>query len=292
MSNYEAVELPEEKKGKRGRGRPLTEITGSAHLYNFPGPTKMEQMHQLYEDWHGCQRCFLGQLRHTQNRGDDLVFFSGNTKADILIIGEAPGEQEEAASLPFIGPAGQMLNQLIAGVSDDPEIKTLVDWWMEASPKDRKENQDSFHAKVNEWREGEFAITNVVACKPPDNRQPTLPEIKSCWERLWNTIYIVDPLLIIACGNTALTGVTGKLSAQITKVRGQVFEAEIQGKIGKLRYPVIPIFHPSYLSRMADWSTKGGTFDKTYEDLKKAVRVVDFLRNQYYGTPVPRRWEK
>jgi uracil-DNA glycosylase family 4 len=293
---YEAIAPPEEVKGKRGRGRPKTELASPVYLYNFPGRTKEEKLVQLYagplkdeKGWFDCQRCFLGEYRCQMSKGkdQDTVFFHGNPEAHVLIVGEAPGEKEAEEKIPFIGSAGQILNLLLSSTSDDPEIQELCAQY--AGMKHTPELQNEFHAKIFDWRHSEFAITNVVSCRPPDNRAPTLVEMKACWERLHNIIYIVDPLLIIACGNTAIAMVTRKLSAQVTKVRGQIFDVEYQGKVTTYKKPVMPILHPSYLARMADWNVKGGTFDKTRQDILSAMRMVDFLRNQYWGTPIPRR---
>lgn len=290
MANYEAVFPPETKKGKSKKGRPAAELEGVEDriaLYNFPGESKLDKLTQLYEDWFACRRCILGQRKLELGGSEDIVFFGGNPDAHILIVGEAPGDQEVVDLLPFVGPAGNLLNILLAGCSDDPEIQQLAHWYASA-PRSR-ENSETFHGKVHAWRDNEFAITNVVSCQPPENRAPSLPEMKACWERLWNIIYIVDPLLIIACGNTALASVTRKLSAQITKSRGQIFDVHYDGKVGKVTYPVMPIFHPSYLGRVADWKQKGGAYDKTAQDLMKAMKMVDFLRKQNFGTPMPKR---
>jgi uracil-DNA glycosylase family 4 len=287
MPTYEAVLPPEVVQGKKGRGRPSVKGIGPTPLYKFPGPTQIEKLHQLSRDWHACRRCFLGEYKGNLRCDDDIVFGSGNEDASVLIVGEAPGDEEEREKYPFLGPAGQTLNQLLAKVSDAPEIQNIFAWYSSA-PR-TPENAATFHSKVNEWRDQEFFITNVVGCQPPENRAPTLPEMKACWERLWNIIYIVDPDIIIAVGNTALSTVTRKLSAQITTVRGSVFDVTYDGMVGKLTYPVIPILHPSFLSRVSDWKRSDGYYAKTVEDLRKAMRISDFIKNKNYGTPIPQR---
>jgi uracil-DNA glycosylase family 4 len=290
MSQYEAVHPVTVAPGSRGKGRPSA---GAAHattpLYNFPGPTKMDQLGQLYDDWYNCQRCILGQSKGTmmENSGEDIVFFDGNPDADILIIGEAPGEHEDTQKRTFVGPSGQLLNMILAKYTSDPDMREAYEEF--AGHRRSERSTAAFQTKALEWRDREFAITNVISCRPPENRTPVLPEIKACYERLWNIIYIVDPLLIVACGNVALSTVTRKTAAQVTKHRGQVFDVTYHGKYGDLTYPVIPVFHPSYLGRMADWKTEGGTWTKTEEDWKKAFKLVDFLRYHHKGIPFPDR---
>jgi uracil-DNA glycosylase len=250
--------------------------------------TKKEKLLALYDQWYGCRRCGLCDFRRNPDGTmlEDIVFGEGNPDAPVLIIGEGPGAEEEATGLPFVGPAGQMMNQLLAYTSDDPEIQELAKWYSKTSHT--KANEDKFHAKVFEWRKENFFITNVVSCRPPDNRAPLPAEVKACFERLYNIIYIVDPMLIITVGKTALEALTKK-TAEITKKRGSLFEVEIPGRVTPVRYPVVPVLHPSYLLRVADWKMEGGWYDKTVDDLMKAMKHVDWLKERNYGTPMPGR---
>lgn len=203
-----------------------------------------------------------------------------------MLVGEAPGEEEERTGIPFYGPSGQLLNQMLALVSDDPGIQELSAWYDKA-PR-TKENVRRFHTGVHEWRQKEFFITNVVCCRPPENRQPTNPEIKGCSERLRAMINIVDPLVIITIGKTALEALVHKVT-EITQKRGQLHEIETKGRVIPVKYPVMPILHPSYLLRKADWKVKDGDYSKTVKDLYKAMRLKDELLFHYFGTPVPHR---
>jgi uracil-DNA glycosylase family 4 len=283
---YERKPVPVPKE-RRKRGRPRQEIKVDSPLFAFPGKTKAEKLNQLYDRWFSCERCELGKLRCAEERGEDIVFFDGNPEADVLLIGEAPGEQEEVEGRPFVGQSGMLLNQIIGDTTDDPEIRELFNWYQKVARN--AANSRTFHTKMFAYREKEFGITNVVSCRPPDNRTPTMPEVKDCWERLWNIIYIVDPLLIVTFGNTALSVVTRKTTAQITRVRGQIFDATYDGMVGELTYPIMPLLHPSFLMRSADYNMADGFYTKTVKDFRSALQIVDFLRNRYYGTPVPRR---
>jgi DNA polymerase len=203
-----------------------------------------------------------------------------------MLIGEAPGEEEAETGIPFYGNAGKLLNQIIAMTSDDPGIRELYDWYCKV--KHTEANTDYFRDKMLEYRKQELFITNAVSCRPPDNRTPTHKETKACWERLYNLIYIVDPLLIITSGKTSLEAVLRR-QMEVTKVRGHVFDITVPGRVRDVTYPVVATLHPSYLLRVADWKDKSGNCMKTVQDFLSAFRMVDELRQRYYGTPIPLR---
>lgn len=249
------------------------------------GNTATDKLTLLYEQWKDCQKCDL----HNFRAGNNIVFGEGNPESKLLIVGEGPGAEEEESGMPFMGNSGKLLNQMLSRVSDNPEIQELAKWY--AKVPHSKGNEEKFHAAINKWREEEFFITNVVACRPPDNRPPTPDEAEACWERLYNIIYTIDPWVIVAVGKTALQALLHKKQVEITKYRGQVFDAEYDGRIGKMKYTIIPIFHPSYLLRKADWKIKGGDSEKTQKDLYTIMRIYDRMREQYLGIPVPQRME-
>lgn len=243
-----------------------------------------QKLLQLYDSWYACNRCTLHETRPTP----DVVFGDGNANSRIMLIGEGPGEEEERGGIPFIGPSGQLLNQMLALVSDDTGIQELSAWYDKA-PR-TKENVKKFHEGVYEWRKEEFFITNVVCCRPPENRQPSNPEIKACSERLRMMIYTVDPLVIVTIGKTALEALLHR-QAEITQKRGQIYEIDVMGRLGPVKYPVMPILHPSYLLRKADWKNRDGDYAKTVKDLYKAMRLKDELMLHNFGAPIPQRVE-
>ena len=110
-----------------------------------------------------CQRCPLAQSR------SQIVFGEGRAPAELMLIGEAPGEVEDQTGRPFVGPAGQLLTKILASVGIPRE---------------------------------EVYITNVVKCRPPRNRVPTKGEMAACWEWLAAQIALVNPKIIITLGNT------------------------------------------------------------------------------------------
>ena len=151
----------------------------------------------------GCKSCDLAKGR------TKVVFSDGKASAPIMLIGEAPGADEDATGVPFVGKAGKLLSQLIKDVGLS--------------------------------REEDFYICNTVKCRPPENRVPTDEEKKICEQFLNAQINIVRPKVIILCGATSAKSFLGN-DIKITQIRGKWFKL-----LGSL--DAIVIFHPSYLLR-------------------------------------------
>ncbi|MBD2576250.1 uracil-DNA glycosylase [Oscillatoria sp. FACHB-1406] len=148
-------------------------------------PGTYANLEQLIPHCQGCQRCQLGRTRI------NTVISRGNPQADIMIIGEGPGQQEDETGLPFVGKSGQLLEKILASV----ELTV----------------------------ENDIYIANMVKCRPPGNRTPEAAEIEACKPYLLEQIRLVDPKIILFAGATALKGLTGDKRG-ITKVRGQWLE--------------------------------------------------------------------
>lgn len=173
------------------------------------------------------------------NAGTNVVICRGNPQAKLMIIGEAPGPQENIIGKPFVGRAGQLLDQILQAVHFDPE-------------------QDVF-------------ISNSVFRMPPGEdgknfRKPTNEEIEYYKPYLLEIIRLVDPKIILLTGNVAtqsMLGLTG-----ITKLRGQWVDWN-----GRL---AMPIFHPSYLLRNPV-RTPGSPKALTWQDIQEVRRKYDEL---------------
>lgn len=155
-----------------------------------------------------CNDCVLSNTRK------NIVFSDGNPQtAKIVLIGEAPGQMEDETGKPFVGKAGNLLDEFLinAGIS----------------------------------REDDLYIINTVKCRPPENRVPTDVEKTMCEKYLKAQIDIMNPKAIIFCGATSLKSFWEDKRVQISKVRGKWFDVEINGK----KYRSMAIFHPSYLLR-------------------------------------------
>jgi len=149
----------------------------------------------------GCTRCVLAQGR-TQ-----VVFGSGNPHAELMFVGEAPGFHEDKQGVPFVGAAGQLLEQLLAGIG-----LTRADVY----------------------------IANVLKCRPPGNRDPQPDEIEACESHLFRQIELIQPRLVATLGNFATKLLSGK-PAGITRVHGQPQDVMLGGRPVTL----YPIYHPA-----------------------------------------------
>ncbi len=161
----------------------------------IPIPTGIyADMSEIAQHCNQCHRCELGNTRI------HAVVGRGNLKAPIMVIGEAPGQNEDETGLPFVGRAGQLLEKILESVKLDTE-------------------KDVY-------------IANINKCRPPNNRVPTNEEIEACKPYLLEQIRLVDPKIILLTGATAVKGIIGDKRG-ITKIRGTWMEWE-----GRLCMPI------------------------------------------------------
>lgn len=144
----------------------------------------------------------------------NTVFADGNPDSEVMLIGEAPGADEDRMGIPFCGQSGQLLSQMLACIG-------LV-------------------------REKNYYITNSLFWRPPGNRKPTPEEIMVCKPFVEKHIALIKPKIIILVGSTAVTAVLDK-NMSITKIRGKFMP--YSNRFLSAPIPVVPIFHPSYLLR-------------------------------------------
>ena len=163
-----------------------------------------------------CQACTLCQGR-TQT-----VFGVGDRQADWMVVGEAPGEQEDLQGEPFVGPSGQLLDNMLKAIG-----------------LSRHAGADSEGAAVGEGPRGVY-IANVVKCRPPGNRNPQPDEVATCDPYLARQVALVRPKIILAMGRFAVQSLL-QTPEPIGKLRGRVHD--YQG------VPVIVTYHPAYLLR-------------------------------------------
>ena len=176
-----------------------------------------------------CTSCNLSKTRK------NVVVGKGNESAHVVIIGEGPGEQEDITGLPFVGRAGKMLDTALSSVDIDP----LEDCY----------------------------ITNIVKCRPPNNRKPSAVESEACMPWLNEQINLLKPKIIILAGSTAVQSFLG-INEPISKIRGQWIEKD------NIKY--MPIFHPSYLLRNPS-KNKGKPKWLTWQDLKKVKKELNSI---------------
>lgn len=226
---------------------------------------------ELQQAWSTCQGCML------HNERINTVFGYGNPDARFMVIGEAPGSNEDELGVPFVGHAGKLLDAFFATVSIHPELVEMS----------RSENFD--YDRIREILLSDVFYTNVVCCRPPENRDPTPKEIAICRPRLMATIYAVDPTLIIATGRIACESLMKKKKVSITQVHGEIFDITVEGQLIDIHYPMMALLHPSYLMRINDFNQAGGQGDKTYQNMLLAMHLVDWYDHLHRGRELPPR---
>jgi DNA polymerase len=171
--------------------------------------SEKDEWRDLIEEIKKCRRCPLHQNRTNAVPGE------GSVNADIMIIGEAPGANEDLSGRPFVGAAGTLLRKILREIGFDEE---------------------------------KIYITNVVKCRPPGNRKPNKDEIDACSPYLRRQIIYIKPKIIIALGNVAGEWIFREAGLQwdsISRNRGRIYEANLYG----MKISVIPSFHPSAVIR-------------------------------------------
>lgn len=141
----------------------------------------MDNWEVLKQTCSGCDRCGLCATRH------HVVFGVGNEKADILFVGEGPGEQEDLQGIPFVGPAGKLLDDMLSIIDLD---------------------------RTNVY------IANIVKCRPPRNRDPEPAEQEACIDYLWRQIRLIQPKIIVCLGRIAAQQMI-RPDFRITREHGQ-----------------------------------------------------------------------
>jgi DNA polymerase len=162
---------------------------------------RRERLVELYKEVQGCTKCPLYETR------TKAVFGAGNADADLMFVGEAPGAEEDRQGLPFVGRAGQLLNQMLE--------------------------------EIGLSREDVF-IANVLKSRPPNNRDPQPAEIQACEPYLWEQVRLIEPRVVCTLGNFATKLLSGSPTG-ITKVRGTPQVHELGGRTVYL----LPLFHPA-----------------------------------------------
>ena len=162
-----------------------------------------EALNNLSKQVATCQQCSLHESR------SQTVFGVGNPNADWLVIGEAPGEEEDRQGEPFVGRAGKLLNSMLLAMGLPRE---------------------------------QVFIANILKCRPPNNREPHVEEVLACESYLRQQIDLIKPKIILAVGRIAAQNLL-KLETPIGKMRGNRYQYPDS------ELPVIVTYHPAYLLR-------------------------------------------
>jgi uracil-DNA glycosylase family 4 len=170
-------------------------------MQSRPAAERREDLVALYREASGCVRCPLHEGR------TNVVFGNGNADADLMFVGEAPGHHEDLQGLPFVGRAGQLLDQLLG--------------------------------EIGLSREDVF-VCNTLKCRPPGNRDPQPDELDTCRPYLNRQIELIEPKVICTLGNFA-TKLLTRSNRGITSVHGRPQVHELGGRTVR----VYPLYHPA-----------------------------------------------
>jgi uracil-DNA glycosylase len=186
------------------------EVTVTQPVVNRASIISRLEWDELRQEVTSCRACSLCETRK------QTVFGVGNTRADWMLIGEAPGAEEDARGEPFVGQAGRLLDNMLAsiGMSRGGETPQSV------------------------------YIANVLKCRPPGNRNPQPDEVAKCEPFLLRQIELVAPALIVVMGRFAAQSLLGT-DASIASLRGKSHLIHVAGR----QIPVVVTYHPAYLLR-------------------------------------------
>tara|TARA_B100000886_G_scaffold69378_1_gene43876 strand:- start:1814 stop:2503 length:690 start_codon:yes stop_codon:yes gene_type:complete len=166
---------------------------------------KVDNLEKLKKSIQNIKNCSL------KDNAKNIVFSDGNPKSKIMLIGEAPGANEDEEGLPFVGRAGILLDKMLSAINLNRE---------------------------------KVYISNIINYRPPENRRPTDEEIQRYLPFITKHIEIINPKILVLLGSTAMNALIGS-DVVISKMRGKW----IQKKFGNCKTSVIITFHPAFLMR-------------------------------------------
>ena len=181
-----------------------------------------DSWHELFQCVRNCTQCGLDRTRK------NTVFGSGSNQADLLIVGEAPGANEDQQGAPFVGRGGMLLTEMLRAIGID--------------------------------RENIF-ITNILKCRPPNNRDPLPYEVDCCTPHLKKQIEILKPKLMVAVGRIAAQFLLNSTTS-LSRLRGKTYS------YGENQIPLLVTYHPAYLLRSPREKAKA------YEDMLMIQKML------------------
>lgn len=191
IQNIDVPHVPENQLGTTSDSLTTSQDTSEKlHMYKNEHTEELQPwraavtLPELQEKICTCMNCPLGETR------TKFVFGVGNPQANVMVIGEAPGADEDAQGEPFVGAAGQLLNKILAAVN---------------------------------FKREEVFIANILKCRPPGNRRPTAEEVEQCEPYLQRQIEIIRPKFILALGLTAVDTLLKK-KHKMGEIRGKLLE--------------------------------------------------------------------
>ncbi len=195
--------------------------------------TKREKLLDFYEKIKSCRNCELHKTRI------NFVFGSGNSNAEILFIGEAPGKNEDLQGKPFVGQAGKLLDKLLLLIG---------------------------------FKRNEVFIANVLKCRPPNNRDPNIFEINTCKQYLFKQIEIINPLIICTMGKYS-TQLILETSTGINKLRGKVLKKGNKIII-PINHPAAALYTPSRILILEEDFKRLGKIYKKFKEIQEVKNTT------------------
>lgn len=174
-------------------------------MFSSISKEKKSKMNELAKEAESCLGCDLSKDKNK------IVIGAGNLDAKIVLVGEAPGKKEDETGLPFVGSAGKLLDEIL----EDADLSR-----------------------------DEVFITNILKCRPPNNRRPKKIEVESCEDLLMRQLSLIQPKVIAPMGNSSLSFFQEKYSLEngsIGDIHGTIYEVEASWNHVK----IVPLYHPA-----------------------------------------------
>ena len=236
-------ERPTAAPAKKPTNTPVvvTALAGAASQLAPAEGTKAERLAAMRGPVLACTNC-----PHLVKSRTQVVFGVGNPEAELMFVGEAPGEDEDEQGEPFVGKAGQLLTKIVETMG---------------------------------FARGDIYIANVLKCRPdmpggmPGNRKPKNEEMQTCLPYLREQIAIIQPRLIVALGATAMEGLTGSTET-MSRLRGNWHD--FHGT------PLMATYHPAYLLRNQSLSEKRKVWEDMLLVLEKLGKTISEKQRGYF----------
>ena len=232
---------PRPKASRKSLQALLAKTAATSSLIEKNVEDRIEKLAALREQALACTRC-----PHLVKNRTQVVFGVGNPFAELMLVGEAPGEEEDLRGEPFVGRAGQLLTKIINAM---------------------------------EYQREDIFIANVLKCRPDmppgvsGNRKPKLEEMGTCLPWLRQQIDLIKPKAIVALGSTAMEGLLGE-TILIREARGRWFDFQ--------NIPLMVTYHPAYLLRNQSLSEKRKVWEDMLLVMEKLNRPISKKQRHYF----------
>tara|TARA_B100000989_G_C19479836_1_gene444632 strand:- start:69 stop:884 length:816 start_codon:yes stop_codon:yes gene_type:complete len=201
-SSTKRPEVPKLVKNKEVKSPDISQLDNSVKMLNKI--TSLDELRLALLEYEGCS---------LKNTATNLVFSDGRENARVMLVGEAPGADEDRQGKPFVGISGQLLDKMLLSIGLD---------------------------------RSSVYISNIIPWRPPGNRQPTPKEIDLCLPFIRRHIQLINPLVLVPVGGIAAKSLLDKKEG-IMRLRGRWFEYAADES--DIAIPALPIFHPAFLLR-------------------------------------------